>query len=199
MAKFSFDPLTHTYTVDDMDRVSVTRCLPDIYYSDNREAKLKGKYGHEMCRLYLLNDLNEDTLDDSLRPYLDALKLFLSHSKGMGVVGVIDFKLGAKTDLIELQIPAYIELVNNGVALQESGSYPMLEVPFYHPTYQYCGTPDIVISDGSKVKEGHALYLKDNGKYKLETIPNVRRNFEMFLQFLNTEKWCREHNLKGKD
>jgi len=148
-----------------------------------------------MCRLYLLNDLNERTLDFLLEPYLNALKLFLSDSKGMGITGVFDIKSGSPHPCVELQIPAYIELVNNGISFQESGSYPMLEIPFFHPTYQYCGTPDIVISDGSKVKEGFALYLKDTGKYKLERINNLRKNFEMFLQFLNTEKWKRAHGL----
>lgn len=35
-----------------------------------------------MCKLYLMNDLDEESLDEVLKPYLDALKLFLSDSKG---------------------------------------------------------------------------------------------------------------------
>ena len=84
MPKFEFQAEGHKYMVDNHEWPSVTQCLPDIYYSDNTEAKLRGQYGHEMCRLYLLNDLNEDTLDDILKPRLDALKLFLLQSKGMG-------------------------------------------------------------------------------------------------------------------
>ena len=206
MPKFSFDPIRHIYTVDDRELVSVTQCLPksEFMSMDDDGPRVKGNYVHEVVRLYLLNDLNEDTLDGALIPYLDALKKFLSDSKGMQIQGVIDIKSGAKTPTVELQIAAYIELVNNGKSLSGFFDYAelknnlILEQPFFHPLYNYCGTPDIVIGD-YPVKEGHALYLKNNGKYKLETIPNVRRNLEMFLQFLNTEKWCREHNLKGKD
>ena len=194
MPKFEFIPEGHIYKVKGQRWVSVTQCLPDIYYSDNIEAKLRGQYGHEMCRLYLLNDLNEDTLDDILKPYLEALKLFLSHSKGMGIVGVIDFKLGAKTHLIELQIPAYIELVNNGHDREGNklASGMHLEKPLFHPVYQYAGTPDIVLGD-IPAREVHALYLQANGKYKLVSIPNVRRNLEHFLCKLDSFKWDKEH------
>ena len=182
MPDLEFIPEGHIYKVKGQRWVSVTQCLPDIYYSDNTEAKLKGKYGHEMCRLHLLNDLNEETLDDILRPYLDALKLFLLQSKGMGISGIVDFKLGAKTDLIELQIPAYIELVNNGHDREGNklASGMHLEKPLFHPVHGYAGTPDIVLGD-IPAREGHALYLQANGKYKLVSIPNVRRNLEHFL------------------
>ena len=199
MPKFHFNPLTHTYTVDGIKRLSVTQCLPYNYRGDNVAAMAKGSYVHEMCRLHLLDDLNEGTLDPALVPYLDALKLFLYESKGMGLQGVIDIKSGATHPCVELQIAAYIELVNNGYPRRFDETLNthsvLLEEPFYHETYQYCGTPDIVIQNGSKVTQGHALYLRDNGTYKLETIPNVRRNFEIFLQFLNTERWKREKGL----
>jgi len=37
-----FDPLTHTYTVDNIERISVTTCLPYNYRKDNTEAMLRG-------------------------------------------------------------------------------------------------------------------------------------------------------------
>jgi len=42
----------------------------------------KGTYIHDMCKLYLLNGLDEEYLDITLIPYLDALKKF-----------ILDFKL----------------------------------------------------------------------------------------------------------
>ena len=197
MPKFEFQPEGHKYLIDGNEWPSVTQVLPKTpFMKNNEEARLKGEYVHSMARLYLLNDLNESTLDDVLKPYLDALKKFLSDSKGMGIQGVIDIKSGAKVATVELQIAAYIELVCYGVTSDESRlEGPMhLETPLYHPTYQYCGTPDIVIGDAIRdFKEGHALYLKDNGKYKLEPIPNVRRNLETFLCKLTSYKWDREH------
>jgi hypothetical protein len=158
---------------------------------------LRGTYVHDTCRLYLLNDLKEETLPAYLQPYLDALKLFLSDSKGMGISGILDLKSGSPHPCVTLQIPAYIELVNHGIpfsGIELKAPVMLLESPFFHPVYQYCGTPDIVMGE-YPVKEGHALYLKDNGKYKLETIPNVRRNFETFLCFLNSYKWSKEKGL----
>jgi hypothetical protein len=199
MPKFEFKPEGHRYLIDGNEWPSVTSVIPKSpHMKNNEEARLKGDYVHSMARLYLLNDLNESTLDDVLKPYLQALKKFLSDSKGMGIQGVIDIKSGAKVATVELQIAGYIELVNHGQLLHDGynlmGNKLLLEEPFMHPTYQYCGTPDIVIGD-YPVKEGHALYLRDNGKYKLETIPNVRRNLETFLCFLNSYKYCKEKGL----
>jgi len=167
---------------------------------NNESAMEKGRYVHEMCRLYLLNDLDEENLDPTLVPYLDALKKFLHDSNGMGIIGVFDIKSGSPHPCVELQIPAYIELVNNGIPMYRDECHLILgvpsycELPFYHSTYAYAGTPDIVI--GTKPhREGHALYLKDNGKYSLQTVKDIRKNFETFLCFLRAERWKREKGL----
>ncbi len=200
MPKFEFQPEGHKYLIDNQEWLSVTQVLPKSpYMKNNEEARVKGNYVHELCRLYLLNDLLEENLDSALVPYLQALKKFLSDSKGMGLTScIIDLKSGAKSPTVELQIAAYIELVNNGVPKNSlSHEYPCtwLEEPFMHPLYQYAGTPDIVFAESLPIREGHALYLKDNGKYKLETIPNVRRNFEHFLCKLDSFKWDKEKGL----
>ncbi len=156
---------------------------------------LRGTHVHTMCKLYLENNLNENALDPILIPYLDAFKKFLYETKSMGIQGIIDIKSGVPHPCVELQIPAYIELVNHGVPMSAPESMPILEMPFYHPVYQYCGTPDIVIFQNLPVAEGHALYLKSNGKYSLKTIENIRGNLETFLCFLKAEKWKRERNL----
>ena len=114
----------------------------------------------------------------------------------MNIHGVIDIKSGAKVATVELQIAAYIELVNNGHPfdsgrVEGEAKRMYLETSLYHPTYQFCGTPDIVLGD-IPVKEGHALYLKNNGKYKLEKVENLRSNFNHFLCKLDSYKWDRE-------
>ena len=197
MPEFTFDPEGHVYTVNGVALPSVTSVLPYNYRGNNEAAMLKGTYVHDMCRLYLLNNLDEDNLDPVLVPYLDAFKKFLNDSKGMGIEGVIDIKSGSPHPCVELQVPAYIELVNNGIPMSAPEGMPVLEMPFYHPVYQYAGTPDIIIYDKLPIFEGHGLYLKENGKYSLKPIEieNIRKNLEMFLQFLNTEKWKREKGL----
>ena len=197
---FTFDSQTHSYKVKGNRLSSVTSVLPYNYRCDNTYAMERGTMLHSMCRLYLLNDLDEENLDPALVPYLDALKKFLQDSNGMGITGLLDLKSGSPHPCVELQIPAYIELVNHGTPMHEAcdplKSDMVLEEPFFHPIHQYAGTPDIIISGGKKIKEGHALYLKDNGKYSLSTIKNTRINLETFLCFLRTERWKREKGLK---
>lgn len=197
MPKFEFQAEGHKYLLDDRELISVTTCLPYNYRGNNTEAMQKGRYVHDMCRLYLLDDLDEDNLDPVLVPYLEALKKFLHDSKGMGIVGLIDLKSGAPTPCTDLQIAAYIELVNHwSVWLQtEWSDTMMLETPLYHTVYNYAGTPDIVITGGKPVREGYALYLKDNGKYSLSPVKDIRKNFETFLCFLRTDRWKREKGL----
>jgi hypothetical protein len=196
MPEFKFIQDGHLYLLDGNPLVSVTTCLPYNYMKDNTDAMLKGTYVHEMARLWIMGNLDEEILDPVLKPYLEALKGFMRDSAGMGICGVIDIKSGSPHPCTELQISAYVELVNNGIPMNVHPEVLVsgLEVPYYHPTYLYAGTPDIVI--GSKpIREGHVLYLRDNGNYSLTPVKNIRKNFEMFLQFLNTTKWKKEKGL----
>lgn len=197
MPDFTFEESTHTYRVGGISWMSVTQSLPNVYYGNNTAAMEKGRFIHDMCRMYLLNDLDESSLDSSLMPYLDALKKFLHDSKGMGILGVFDIKSGAPNPCVELQVSAYVELCKQWdvwINTDMAGEM-ILETPLYHPLHQYAGTPDIIISGGKQVREGHALYLKDNGNYSLSTIKNIRQNFETFLCFLRTAKWRREKGI----
>jgi hypothetical protein len=201
MPDFSFNPDGHIYKLDGKIISSVTQCLPYNYHRNNTEAMQKGQYVHDMSRLYLLNDLDEETLDPILVPYLDALKKFLHDSKGMGIEGVFDIKSGSPHPCVELQIPAYIELANNGIPMETLDLIEyelLLEMPHYHPIHRYSGTPDIIMG-GKPVKEGHALYLKDNGKYSLSTVKDIRINLETFLCFLRAEKWKKAKGLNNEN
>lgn len=200
MPNFQFIPEGHIYLLDDKELISVTQCLPKSpYMKTDKHYGDKGNYVHDMCRLYLLNDLDEDNLDPQLRPYLDALKKFLQESKGIGIVGVFDIKSGSPHPCVELQIGAYVELVNNNCPMHEGcdpfKSDMVLEEPFRHTLHLYAGTPDIIISGGNRIREGYALYLKDNGKYSLSPVKDIRKNFEIFLHHLNAYKWQKEKGL----
>ncbi len=201
MSKFTFDfePIQHVYTVDGVIYPSVSQVLPYNYWSNNTAAMQKGTYVHLMCEMYMKNTLDEASLDPILIPYLDAFRKFLYETKKMGIDGVIDIKSGAHSPCVELQIPAYIELVNHGIPRVAPETMPILEMPFYHPIYHYCGTPDIIIYHELPVREGHALYLKANGKYALKTIKNVRTNLEIFFSFLITKRWIKEKGLNDNE
>jgi len=182
----------HKYIVDGQERISVTSCLPYNYYKDSEKAKQKGQYIHEMIYLYNLGTLNEDNLDEQLIPYLAAYKKFRQESKD--IQGVIDVKSGSRHPCVKLQIAAYVELVNNTYR----GTLDFVsvsEIPLFHNIYLYTGTPDIVNSK-IPVTQGYALYLKDNGSYRLDNhSQNLRRNFNIFVAFLTTHIWQKENGL----
>ena len=113
---------------------------------------------------------------------------------------VIDFKSGAQNPCNELQVAAYVDLAKYGIDTEDKkfsdrANKTAFEVSLYHPIYQYCGTIDAVIDDGKTQIEGNILYLKDNGKYSLSPVKDIRKNLETFLCFLRTEKWKREKGL----
>lgn len=104
MPKFEFQAEGHKYLIDGHEWPSVTLVLPKSPYMKNSEdARVKGNYVHDMVRLYLLNDLVEP-VDPVLQPYLDALKLFLRDSRGMGITGAIDIKSGANVVAVSAAI-----------------------------------------------------------------------------------------------
>lgn len=189
---FTFDPKKHIYTLDGVEIPSVTSVLPYNFHGNATDwHKDKGHYVHEMVRLYNLNDLDEDTLDSQLTPYLDAYKKFRENYHGEGIV---DVKSGMPQPADELQLAGYSLLVNEGWT-EKGGtiSIPAYEQILYHPIYQFAGTPDIVTG----TKNAYAVYLNDNGTFRMvDHTKDLRRNIQIFLSFLTCHKWRKERGLK---
>ena len=84
MEKLKFNPDTHEYFYGDKKVPGVNEIFADlgmVDYSRVPQDKLEiarefGKAMHKTCELYDKNELNESTLDDKLKPYLEAWKLF---------------------------------------------------------------------------------------------------------------------------
>lgn len=82
MKMIEFDPLQHTYTVDGMRYISVTQIIFGMgLYGDvanwfTEESRMRGKYVHQIIAWYLSDELDDYTVDNSLRGYLDAWKRF---------------------------------------------------------------------------------------------------------------------------
>ena len=82
MSELEFDEATHTYSVSGKQMSSVTRILKSAGLIDERwfsdEGARRGSYAHKALELYDQSDLDEETLDPGLVPYLDAWKKFRS-------------------------------------------------------------------------------------------------------------------------
>ena len=83
----TFNEADHSYTVNGRPAVGVTKALsviehwsfidPDVL----QRAADFGRAVHEACEFYDLGDLDEDSLDPALAPYLDGYKQFLAAKK----------------------------------------------------------------------------------------------------------------------
>jgi RecB family exonuclease len=82
-----FDEATHTYTVDGVEYPSVTTILKDVglidtsgpWYTDWHRDR--GTQVHKALELFDDGDLDEESLDDEIRPYLDAWDRFLTETR----------------------------------------------------------------------------------------------------------------------
>ncbi len=84
MNKLQFDPIDHRYTLNGVHIPNVTSVLEDVGIVDfsmvPREiieaAQARGTAVHHATHLYDLGTLNEDTLGEVVRPYLEGWKKF---------------------------------------------------------------------------------------------------------------------------
>ncbi len=187
MLKLEFDEKNHIYTLEGRRLISVTQALglvDDRWKADPWYLE-RGRLIHLVTEYWDKDELDESTVDDRIKPYLDAYIKFRKETdfepvqiefpifhpvylyagkpdmKGPlnGNEVLIDKKSGAKVRVNELQGAAYFELcrVNN--------------IP---------------------VKKVFDLYLHDDGTYKLEPIENPKRLLPAFLNVLGAYRWKNE-------
>jgi len=84
-----FDPASHRYTLDGQVLVSVTQVLKGVGLIDFnginpdvlQRAAAFGTAVHQACHLDDLGDLDEQSLDENLKPYLEAWRSFRGDMK----------------------------------------------------------------------------------------------------------------------
>jgi hypothetical protein len=178
-----FDEEKHLYILGDRELLNVTRVLPDDKRRVDPFYLQRGKLVHLATALFDHDELDEDSLDERIRPYLDAyvkfkretgfepkeIELPLYHPKYLyagtidrigklnGSQDLIDLKTGGKAKDDELQLAAYWEL---------------------------CRVSYI------KIRRVFDLYLHENGTYNLvppETSPKLL--LPVFLASLTVARW----------
>ena len=161
-SKFTFDPKTHSYTLNSHRLPSVTQVIQSsglvqgAFFSDY--ARDRGSYVHEAIQLLIEGTFDEITLDPILKPYLDAYKKFVRdtnfsvkmceqpvYSETYHFAGTPDLVgdfLGKRGDVI---IDVKTSLQQSWHKIQTSGYRILLDKP----------------------AKRYGLYLDDTGKYKL--------------------------------
>ena len=189
---FTFDPAAHVYRLGDTVLPSVTQILKCVglleYRGSNEYAMALGSAVHRACELWDNGTLDEERLEDSIRPYLDAYKRFIAES-------------GFEPVLIEQQIyhPDYlyagtidrVGILNNKHVLLDikSGSpHPATEL-------QLAGYHELLhVSVVDDPERAYILYLANTGRYNLVPM-EPRKHIATFLAALNVYRWKKEKNL----
>jgi hypothetical protein len=79
-----FDPVAHEYFVRGVRRPGVTRTLSAEGLVDDSwftpEGAERGRHVHKACHLWRQGTLDEETVDETIMPYLDGFKKFVTQS-----------------------------------------------------------------------------------------------------------------------
>lgn len=185
-----FDAVNHTYILDGQPVPSVTQILTDMGLIDatwfTDYSRERGKLVHRIIQWHLSGELDETTVDDTLRGYLDAWKRFEVYagftptaiekplaSSVYHFAGTPDY-IGTLNG-VEVIIDAKTGTIFPAMALQLSG-YEIL---------------------AEKCLKRFALQLTETGKYKLT--PFVKRTDRgTFLAAVTIWYW-KQNNLKGEN
>ena len=180
----TFDEATHTYRLDGTVLPSVTTILKAEGFVDTSRyteyGRDRGTKVHRAIHLYDDGELDEDSLDPALRPYLEGWIRFKQES-GFEVIesegrhaseayqfaGTLD-KLGTWKPNTPVIIDIKTGKVESWVGLQLAG---------YH----------ILVDDKSHYKR-FALHLREDGSYRLHEFKE-RSDRAVFLAALLTHQW----------
>lgn len=186
MPEFVYNDELHVYTLDGRVLPSVTGILKGENFIDDgfytEDARVRGTYVHLACHLYDKGTLDQDGLDPSLRPYLDAYIKFKSETGFQAIRSEIPHyhpqylyagtpdKIGtmAGSDtLIDLKSGA----IEPWCALQLAG----YEMFFDRPMKRF------------------GVQLTNEGKYKMTRFTD-RTDRNIFLSALACRNWKLNHN-----
>lgn len=192
MSVLTFDPDTHTYRYGGQLVPGVTSVLAPITdYSAVPRAVLQraadfGRAVHLACELDDLGELDEDSLDDALAPYLHAWRAFCA-----------DYEV--QWDGIE--VPGYSKTMRYAGTPDRSGVVQRL-----HAVVDIKTTATLMPSVGPQLAAYAALVapaspnaltrigvqLKGDGTYHAETYNNPS-DMPLFLSLLTLRNWCSHH------
>lgn len=205
MPKFKFIEENHTYWLDDIQIPSVTQVLPyNFFGNDSEYNKDRGSKVHKMIELYNMKNLDEESLDPILIPYLQGYKKFVAEN-GTPKNCIIDIKTGTPQPAVPLQLAGYALLIEEAFTLENEkftdyhNNENYFELSLAHPIYRFAGTIDLVTINNKPQINCYALYLNEKGLYKIENhTKGLRHNKQIFLSFLTTFKWKIFNNLLDK-
>lgn len=187
-----FEPVGHVYSVGGRRLPSVTGVLQALDTFENvplaflEAAREFGSHVHTAVHLFNIDELDHDTLDSALIPYLDGWCSFLRdtraqvieserrvHSKRLGVAGTLD-SLMAWHDLPEV------------IDVKTGDAIPLSVGP------QTAAYRELRLEEGDiKIsKTRYCVHLLGAGKYKVHKLTDAR-DWHIFLSCLNVYRFAK--------
>jgi hypothetical protein len=196
MPEFIYNDERHEYTLDGRKLPNVTTIIENAGLVDttwyNEQALLRGKAAHEAIKYLHDDDLDENSLDNVVKPFIEGLKLFNAQNPREIILFetpcyhrlylyagtpdefsiwndepcVIDYKTGSMPKWAALQTAAYSDLLCNNMKVVQA----------------------IMKTKAKKMPRRYGLELKADGSYKLHRFDN-RNDFNVFLSALNINNW----------
>lgn len=185
METLTFDEKAHEYRLGERKLPSVTRLLKDAGLIDERwssdAAMKRGSYVHQMIEFHDEGDLNEQSLDPTLLPYLNAW---------------VQFKKESKCEILSIEERvfnrAYLYAGTLDRRVMVNGKEWVLDVKtgtkMDHHSIQICLYA--MCFERPLLRGG--IYLKDNGSYKLEPFDDSS-DIQVAKAAITLASWKRAH------
>lgn len=196
MPLLEFNPDTHVYTVDGESLPSTTQVLKAegllSFPAGSEAAMLRGSYVHLACEYLDHGTLDEETLDATLAPYVEAYRLFLTESR---------FEVDPEMIERRLYHPTwrYAGTVDRVGIMGKMPAVMDIKTGSQHPAYalQLAAYKELLAANNVTVVKGFSLYLHDTGKYTLVEVKDIRAAWQIFAAALTLYQWKQENNIKG--
>lgn len=178
----NFNETTHVYTVDGEVYPSVTQILMAEGFIDStwftEWSRERGKLVHLCAHLDDTGELDEDTVDPALAPYLEAYRRFKRETEFIAS--------GSEVQMVNTSYRFAGTLDKVGTFKDATCAIIDLETGSHQPV-KALQTAAYEILKGSPYKR-FALQLKANGHYKLHPFTN-RQDRQIFLSALTIYHW----------
>jgi hypothetical protein len=180
MEELRFDPAEHKYFVGKREVPSVTTILKEEGFIDSawftESGRQRGSYVHLAVHYHDMNELDEDSLDDTIRPYVEAWKRF---------------KVDTGIVIIESEVPIldplkrYAGTPDKIVMLDDKQSVLDLKTGIVSPwvRLQLCA-----YGEAKGIYRRFAVQLCDDGKYKVHQYID-RQDFGVWNAVLAVYFW----------
>ncbi len=187
---FRFAEEDHSYWLGELRMESVTETLVDAGMIDRRffteESRTRGKYVHTAAEMIDRGTLDWDALDDTLRPRCEAYAKFCR-----------DANPEILLTETPMHHPVYFYAGTPDRIVKINGTRMLIDlktgVPVPATALQLAAYKELIRANGTGFcSKCSALYLRDDGSYKLHEYPDHARNLQIFLSALTVARWKKE-------